>query len=289
MQDLSSVQMTLVWRSLDKGGRVLGVGDEHQGIYYFRGADASAVRKMVNTFKMTTLPLSVSFRCSKAVIRLAQTIVPEIEAAPWAPEGSTSTITDQAMPGLLETGDWILCRTNAPLVSICLGLIRNGVKAVVRGRDIAGQIDGTIKKIIKTFDTSDQNVPQFLRCMDAYRTAEVLKLLAENKRGSAQALDDRCQVISTLSEGVSRVSQISEKLQMIFSDNPKAPIVCSTIHKAKGQEADNIFLVRPEIIPHPMAETQDEKNQEQNLLYVAYTRAKKNFYTVQTTKANRMS
>ena len=52
-------------------------------------------------------------------------------------------------------------------------------------------------------------------------------------------------------------------------------MITSTIHKAKGLEKDNIWILRPELMPHPMAKSAADKQQEINLCYVAITRAKK--------------
>lgn len=52
--------------------RLIAVGDPYQAIYGFRGADASAMDKLKEEFSMTEMPLSVSWRCSKAVVKEAQ-------------------------------------------------------------------------------------------------------------------------------------------------------------------------------------------------------------------------
>ena len=49
---------------------------------------------------------------------------------------------------------------------------------------------------------------------------------------------------------------------------------------AKGLETDNVFILRPDLIPHPSAETASEIQQERHLWYVAVTRAKRNLYVV---------
>ena len=49
----------------------------------------------------------------------------------------------------------------------------------------------------------------------------------------------------------------------------------STVHKAKGLEADNVYILTPERMPHPKATNPQE---ERNICYVAITRAKKNLY-----------
>jgi len=62
----------------------------------------------------------------------------------------------------------------------------------------------------------------------------------------------------------------------VFTDSlDTVGIKLSSIHKAKGLEAHRVFFLRPKggECPHPMAKTGWQRGQEQNLLYVAITRA----------------
>lgn len=76
-QDLNSVQRTLLLRMLptEASGaprRLIAVGDPHQAIYGFRGADCDSMEQLQAAFNARVLPLSVSYRCSQAVVREAQ-------------------------------------------------------------------------------------------------------------------------------------------------------------------------------------------------------------------------
>lgn len=52
--------------------RYVFVGDPHQAIYGFRGAQCDAMERLKTRFGCQELPLSVSFRCPKAVVKEAQ-------------------------------------------------------------------------------------------------------------------------------------------------------------------------------------------------------------------------
>jgi len=71
-QDLNAVQRTLLRRMLTTvpgaPSRLIAVGDPNQAIYGFRGADSDSMEQLQRDFNATVLPLSVSFRCSKAVV-----------------------------------------------------------------------------------------------------------------------------------------------------------------------------------------------------------------------------
>lgn len=69
-QDTNEVQRVLIRRAAP--GRFIAVGDPHQSIYGFRGASHDAMTALRTDFSMTQLPLSVSYRCSQAVVTEAQ-------------------------------------------------------------------------------------------------------------------------------------------------------------------------------------------------------------------------
>lgn len=79
-QDLNGVQRELLKRMLPKVGsdtvsRLIAVGDPHQAIYGFRGADNDSLDILQSDFSAVRLPLSVSYRCSKAVVSEAQRVL----------------------------------------------------------------------------------------------------------------------------------------------------------------------------------------------------------------------
>lgn len=73
-QDTNLLQRELLRRMVaDRPyGRLIAVGDPHQAIYGFRGADANAMGALRDEFQMKEMPLSVSYRCSQSVVSEAQ-------------------------------------------------------------------------------------------------------------------------------------------------------------------------------------------------------------------------
>lgn len=74
-QDLNPVQHEVIKRLMKPSSRLIAVGDHNQAIYAFRGADADSLSALEKEFNMKTLPLSVSYRCSRAVVAHAQQIL----------------------------------------------------------------------------------------------------------------------------------------------------------------------------------------------------------------------
>jgi len=274
-QDLNEAQVRFALLSITENGRILAVGDEWQSIYGFRGASVDAMPNLIEKLNATVMPLSISYRCCKAVVRLVNREFPQIdfEAAPNAIEGNVSDITETNMLDRLQPGDLVLCRTNAPLVEPAFELIRRGVKVVILGRDIGKGLLTLIAKIQKRRRVS--GLIDLLEELAAYKRKEVGKLLAAGKNGRAATLRDQVETIMALADGIDTVHNLERRIEQVFSDNSEG-VVFSSVHKAKGGEADNVYILRPDLMPHKLASAAWELQQEENIRYVAYTRAKKN-------------
>lgn len=268
-QDLNRSQIELALRACKKGGRIVAVGDRHQSIYGFRGADTEAIPNIISRLKAKVMPLSITYRCPASHVKLAQMLVPAIQASPSAKEGEIRESTlEKAMQEMADK-DMVLCRVNAPLATIAFGLIRAGKKAVIMGRDIATGLAALMKKCSK----EGPDVRVMLLRLSEYEQAEVGKLLDAEKEAQAEALRDKCETIRVICEGCSLLEEALAKLDILFSDTA-AGVVCSSVHKAKGLEAERVFIHRPELMPHPSAKRVWETEQEHNIRYVALTRSK---------------
>jgi len=256
-QDLNLTQIEILRKSLR--GRLICVGDPHQAIYGFRGADNEAVEKIKKQFNMKVLPLSISYRCSKNIIREAQKFVPDIEYNETAEEGEIRNIClKEFSPSL---GDYVLCRTTAPLVQQCLNLIRSGTRAFVLGRDI----EENLKQLNKQVKNCEGN---------CYYDQIDLKRQELVKKYKGIKLETYLDQLDTLLALFDYDEDVETAINFVFQEQ-KGSIRFSTIHKAKGLEADNVYILRPDLLPHPAAKLSWEQIQEKNLHYVAVTRAKK--------------
>ena len=85
--------------------------------------------------------------------------------------------------------------------------------------------------------------------------------------------NEKMDALDALSSGLTKVSQVISRIEKIFSDSSDG-ICLSTVHKAKGLEADRVFIVEPAMMPAPFAKKDWEMVQEDNIAYVAYTRAR---------------
>lgn len=245
-------------------GRLIAVGDTKQAIFAWRGADAVAVQNVIEQFGCHSLPLSISYRCPKAIVRLAQTLVPSIEASENAPEGSIHDIMENEIFDLVKENHYVLCRTNAPLVKLWFDFVKKERKAWIRGRDFAGKLFELLDGLkVKTIEELKEKIGTF-------QSDKLAQLKDFNKMIH---FDDQCETLLVLAENCKSIEDIEDKLNLIFDDD-KDGVMLATIHKAKGLEANTVFLIRPDLIPHKRAKTQVAMEQEFNLKYVAITRVK---------------
>lgn len=273
IQDISMAQYQIVMKLLKRDrktgkqiGRLISVGDEFQAIYGFNGADEKMFKRFEDLPNTVTLPLTTSFRCSKRVIRKAQTIVPKIKALDSAPEGD---VRDGSVLKEAQDGDFVLCRTTAPLVKLFFEFISEGKKAVIRGSDIGLQLIGLIGKFkdLKKLKNHWEDV-----LYTTYGELKVAGVLEPEKDSGYVALNDKVTVLKYLIDVSISVDELKHKIKSIFTDELSG-IVLSTVHKSKGLESDRVFIIRPDLLPLDNV-IGWQYQQERNLEYVAITRAK---------------
>lgn len=272
-QDLSKAQRELVLCSLAKGGKFVAVGDPKQAINGFCGADCNSFYELVKLANNNELPLSVCYRCGKDIIAQAQALVPNIKAFEGAANGIVRHTTELAE---IQRGDMVICRKSAPLVGLCLKMIANGISAKVKGTDIAEGLKKLIEKmkaknIHYLYDKLDNELENIRK------RAERQGITNTDNCPSVLAFKDKIECIRVIAETCTSIAQVVAKLDNLFSDyKSNNMVMLSTIHKAKGLEADNVFIIVPNKLPLTFKGQQEwELEQEYNLKYVAITRAKK--------------
>jgi DNA helicase-2/ATP-dependent DNA helicase PcrA len=273
-QDLNPAQQAMAGR-LCPDGRVVVVGDPRQSIYAFRGADAESITNMADQLAysargLARYPLTVTWRCPASHVRLANAIVPDLESAPGAAEGSVEGLSPEDALKALAPGAMALCRTNAPLVSACYRLLRAGVPAVIRGRDVGRGLLTLVARL------RARSVPDLVGRLDDYHAAETGKLCKlRHPEPALIALEDKVACLLAMTEGQTSVDGLKARIESLFTDvSERGAVLLSSVHRAKGLERPSVTVLAPEQLPHPMARTPAERGQEANLAYVAATRSK---------------
>jgi DNA helicase-2/ATP-dependent DNA helicase PcrA len=287
-QDYSVLALEFTRRLVDErsGGRLLFVGDPRQGIYGFAGADPQALARIARETGASVFPLSVTYRCPRSHVDLARLLAPEIEPGPGAGVGRVFWISDQVLEYWALEGDLMLCRANAPLVGACLRLIRAGKRAFVRGRDLGEQLEALARRALP-----DGSIPPDGR-LERFAAAEEKRLrgLLAGRPHLHAVLAERRDLLDSLrflahdarSDGPGGLDTLLERISRIFEPSGKS-IVLSTVHRAKGQEAERVHILYPELMPAPYARTAQAVGGESCVQFVALTRARRDLIFVSAT------
>lgn len=289
VDEYQDTSLTQQWLAVRGGVRVCAVGDRNQAIYSFRGCDGTGFDKLRKELKnVVTLPLTLTRRCPKSHVVLAQEIVPQIRAMEDAPDGVVriAASLDDAVSEM-KPGDLVVCRVNAELVGTAYKLLKRGVKAVVRGKDIGTGMTKLIDAACVRCGADEitngaQKLNAVIMHAGAITNETVGKFLAlPNGRGEMRAANaqDKYECVCELAEGCKSVVELRSTIERLFAEfeddgTPKHAVVLGTVHRTKGLEGNRVYVLRPDLIPHPMAKKVEDVNAENNLLYVTVTRAK---------------
>ena len=298
-QDLSPLNHIQVKRSaLD---RLIVVGDPKQAIYQFRGADSESMAKLrALRTEWIDLPLATTFRCPKSIVERQQSHAFGFTAWSTNPEGTfekfplpISPDAPWRTPDEMPDGDdvdlntWtfrqldvrshggsiaVLCRNNAPLVSMAFRLIRQNVGCTMLGRDIGRGLQAIAKKLIPD---DAMLAPECMRTVAAWRDREMALARANEDDRKCERIDDQsaCLIAVLETSGAKNAKELRSAIDSLFArDN--ARVVLATGHRAKGLEWDLVVHLDPWRIPSKFAQSPAAKEQESNLRYVIETRTK---------------
>lgn len=280
-QDTNPLRRELVRRMMHSSSRIVAVGDARQAIYGFTGASHDSIDQIAEQFNAVRYPLSVSYRCPASVIKLAQTIVPEIQARDDAPEGTVATLPTFKRSDFLST-DLVLCRNTAPLVAVAYKMLASRIPCRIMGREIGASLTSLIKRLSRKQETLDTLIDR----LNAWRSTEVERAMRQKKEAKAQSVNDKVDAIVAIIESMTPedadggIARLISIIDGMFSDARNGCTTLSTVHKAKGMEAPRVFILDRNLMPSKMASQPWQVQQEYNLLYVAYTRALDTLYFV---------
>ena len=279
-QDLNNSQIHLLNLVVGPRTKLVAVGDRRQAIYNFMGANSNCLDIIRERFQAKQMPLSICYRCPKKQVLMASTIESTIEYKPNAEEGVVEVISENLLHKQLVPGDLVLCRFTAPLIDLCIQLIKNRVNARVRGRDIGKQLTSLVKKVSKMPGYSWDNFGISLSQMASYELARLRQI--ENNEELIESYIDKISAVSACYQSMNATSlqKFVEEIEGLFSDD-KPAIWLSTIHRAKGLEENNVYILRcDKLAVYNSRATVEQYEQEVNLAYIAFTRSKQNLYIV---------
>lgn len=275
---------------IDRGTYIADGIPTHNSMYGFTGALSNSLALIEIHLNAKKMPLSICYRCPKKHLELARHV--DNNRTEWrddAPDGVLEFILQKDIDTVVQKGDLILCRLTAPLIGQCIRLIAKGVPAKVLGRNIGKSMISMINQIMD----NDAKWEDFVPNMEAYENTQIEKL-RKRKDGEYQVefLRDKVEALAACYKSplfdTTSESAFRKKIESLFSDD-QTPITLCTVHRAKGLEADNVFIINDssekDCMPLIWKNQQPwQIEQECNIIYVALTRAKKALYICSSTQ-----
>lgn len=299
VQDFSNIQLNFLKFIKRTKGRYVFIGDFHQAIYNFAGANAQAFNQIPKMFApVETFDLPICYRCAKSHLsRVNREYGIPILPCDDAPMGFVKTIDKNKISEYAKAGDMVISRKNKWIAEVVLDLARNGTPIFIEDKDMVAAIK---RQILSSKCTSVGTLEKFLQKVISNYNKKLFEIVSKNvceggheeERLEAVAetnskIDNTSFLLEILegyfenhasSDSISKFSNFIDKL-LNTTPSPNCVRLCS-IHKAKGLEATNVFVLNEAKINYDFRNSKEQNIQEKNLSYIATTRAKEGLYLV---------
>ena len=276
-QDSSPAQQNLINICMKRNTRFLIFGDSFQTINAWCGSDEDAFKTFNKKPNIKQFKLNITYRCAKKIAERAREIVNDFVPSESAIEGE---INYNVGFDNIKNGDMILCRLTSPLVKLYIQLINQNKQVYVKGYDFANNLIS----LLNNFQTNDIDeirlgleknlIKCWENCAEIYHT-DLKSVVGES---DVMIAYDELLTFNSLAENIKDKTALINRINELFIEHKvdeNNAIQLTTVHRAKGLESDNVYILCPSLMPNKMATKQWEINAEQNILYVAITRAKK--------------
>ena len=264
-QDLNTLQIKLLKKI--KAKKFIFVGDPCQAIYGFAGALNNSFNRLQEEFECKNMPLSETFRCPKNVIDFVRANYTKSDITT-----SKKTITPikqvkYIAPETLSEG-LVLCSCNAPLLDLFVDLVRIDQPCRInKSKEFFDEFFSFIKTQF------------FMKKMNEWTISKVFSAKIEKAENGDEIdkLADTKSVILKFLELTGEctkdeyISKIKEILTLQYKNSKNSTLILSTVHRAKGLEADNVVILDFAKLQYFAS---IGSGQSDNLLYVALTRTK---------------
>jgi DNA helicase II / ATP-dependent DNA helicase PcrA len=272
-QDLNLAQHTMIDNFIAQGDieRWVAVGDRKQSIYGFSGAYSTSFDLFKERDNVIELPLDICYRCPQLVVAEANKVYDVMTG--FKDYDGTVGVVDEVSE--IKKGSMVVCRNTAPLLQLYFEIIAQGKPAYLSGKDIENKIINFITPM--KFETIDSIITK-----TKAKISNLRRVKSHLNEKQAQKLEENIDNLNILLNGGlvanrAKGEVLITRLKAIFKKVKDGIMLC-TIHKSKGLESDVVYLLRPELIPSKYAKSQSQLEQEENLRYVATTRASEEFY-----------
>jgi superfamily I DNA/RNA helicase len=300
-QDLSKSQFAIAAKYCTIDGRILAVGDPKQSIYGFTGADVDSFDRVRRFTKAIQLPLTTCFRCPQLVINLAKGIRTDI-IGNKTEQGEVTVMPMEKVVESSNPNDLIISRTKAPLIPLVFSFIDLEKKVEIHKDEVIEFLSELRKIFLKEelvipfksagfdfntfknriFDRWDRRI--YMEAKKIMNATERDIYIRNEKNHISQTLEFFHRKQLQWSQRCNSIDDILKVIKTYISSTEDS-VKIYTIHRAKGLEADRVFILNFNRLPETkIGQNAWEMEQEINLKYVAITRAKKVLYLINESK-----
>lgn len=291
-QDASLAQQDVVRRCFKRNTRLFAFGDKDQTINSWCGSDTEAFEHLKDSSVFNKpaieLPLTTNYRCGKKIIEHAKKYTNNnIKPMDNAHDGE---VRYERSLKEIKNGDMVLCRNTAPLMELYRRGISTGVKMYFRGEELGKNLKESVDIVFgdKIEDIIFNMKKRMIAFWDFITIDNNLDYKETVNNPFIISQFDTIKTMESLPKNITNRESLYNFIDNMFDNEGKDGVQLSTIHRAKGLEADNVFIICPSLIPSKLSQTDWEKNEEQHLLYVMCTRPKNtlNYVTEKEIKPN---
>lgn len=285
-QDLNNAQITLIEKYYKLGARIIAVGDPRQSIYGFQYAVPECWDELKRRFNLIEIDMSYTYRCGKNIVNyiVDNGYHNNFVAYEKNSQGYVEHIKQASLVWKLQAGDLVVSRMNAPLVRLCVSLYLHKKPAKIRGRaDLFCELINMLKPYYET--QNDWDGQEGFNNWNQATNKKIQELKDNGQESLAEILADKaeciCILMNDIGDKCSSFAMFEKSVKELFTDESDGGIILSSIHRAKGDEADTVYVLGYSNLPYTNKAVSDwELQQEENLLYVALSRAKNNLFLV---------
>ncbi len=155
--------------------------------------------------------------------------------------------------------------------------IADGVKAVVRGKDVGA----SLAALARALSVDAPSMAQMYANLSKHEEREQRRLASGGVSETAMSMfQDKVAALAVIMDECAAPGEVVTRIQSLFTEE-RDSVTFSTVHATKGLEAERVFILRPDLMPLSRARQAWQQQQERNIEYVAYTRSRSELYFVE--------